>query len=385
MLSRPHSFDEIVGHTPYVELFKDHIEHNTLPHFIILCGAEGLGKTSLANLIAINLNYGFGNSPEKEKAIQNVIDKDLSIDCIKKYNMAKDSGKDTAREVLSEFSSVLSSTGKKVIICDECHAMSEAAQDVFLVDTEFIKDGTYLIMCTTNKEKLKPTLLSRAVVFTLRALKQSDMIQVLERVCEERNLNVQKGVLKMIAEWSDNKPRAALNVLNAFRDGKSVSNDMVRELIGYLKLDEVLPLLTTLSSSMTMGLSIISEMQIPDNMVELIVEAIRVKDGKPSYRLSPSEYKDARMQLNMVSIETLLKFLHKVASYQPLTRSGLIAAYTYAHVSFEKLMTKSYNIKQEELSQKLANQELAPDVSFQKKGVAPTLEDLLADSSFIED
>lgn len=193
MLKRPHDFSEVIGHEVYKRYFIERIKKDSLPQFIILNGPEGLGKTSLADILAITINYGFDDTPEKRRAISEVIDKQHSIDCIKKYNMAKDSGKDTAKEVLAELSPTMSSTGKKVVMCDECHAIVDAAQDVFLVETEFIPKNTYLIMMTTDLSRLKATLQSRAFTANLNQLTTSEMIKVLREETDRRNLTVQGG------------------------------------------------------------------------------------------------------------------------------------------------------------------------------------------------
>lgn len=388
MLKRPHSFDDIVGHSIIKKYFIERLQKGTLPQFMILEGPEGLGKTSLAEVIAVTLNYGFDDSPEKRKAISEVIDNRHSIDCIKKYNMAKDSGKDTAKEVLAELNPSMSSTGRKVIICDECHAISEAAQDVFLVDTEYIPKNTYLIMCTTDKSKLKSTLLSRAVSIPLSALKTAEMVQVLKSEVEARNIMIQGGdsVLRMIAEWADNKPRKALNILNAFGENERVSTDMVREFIGYMDVGEVLPLITSLTGSMTYGLTYISEIRLSDSMVDIIVELLRVKLGNTSYKMSLEDYHRVREALEKVPEECIMKFLHKITALPRLTKAGVISAFIYAHISYERLFSdESRNsVLIEEKAQKVDNIKLAPDIQVQQAMKAPTLDDLLSDSAVLD-
>lgn len=388
MLKRPHDFEDIIGHSVIKKYFTERLEKGTLPQFIILEGPEGLGKTSLAEVVAITVNYGFDDSPEKQKAISEVIDNRHSIDCIKKYNMAKDSGKDTAKEVLAELNPSMSTTGRKVIICDECHAISEAAQDVFLVDTEYIPKNTYLIMCTTDKSKLKSTLLSRAVSIPLTALKTNEMISVLKRETVSRNLTVQGGdaTLRMIAEWADNKPRRALNILNAFGDNERVSTEMIREFIGYMDVSEVVPLITSLTGSMTYGLTYISELKLSDSMIDIIVELLRVKLGNPSYKMSLEDYHRVHDAMENVPEECIMKFLHKIAALPKLTRAGLISAFIYSHISYERLFTdESRNsVLLEERSQKIENMPLAPDVQMNQATKAPSLDDLLANSAILD-
>lgn len=387
MLKRPHDFSEVIGHEVYKRYFIERIRKGNLPQFIILNGPEGLGKTSLADILAITINYGFDNTPEKRKAIAEVIDKQHSIDCIKKYNMAKDSGKDTAKEVLAELSPTMSSTGKKVVMCDECHAILDAAQDVFLVETEFIPKNTYLIMMTTDLSRLKATLQSRAFIANLNQLSTAEMVKVLREETERRNLTIQGGepVLRMIAEWADNKPRAALNILNAFGTNEIVNTDVVREFIGYMSLDEIMPLITSLNGSMTFGLTYISDMRLSDNLVDSLVEVLRIKLGQPSYKVSLEEYQRARRKLEGVQEESIMKFLHKVAGLPKLTRAGLISAYMYAHSSYERLFKDDTSILQEEEAQKLQNRELAPAVTATRFSQAPSIESLLSNSAIVEE
>lgn len=383
MLKRPHTFDDIIGHEVFKRYFIERIKRGTLPQFIILEGPEGLGKTSLAEIIAITLNYGFDDSPAKAKAVKEVIDNRHSIDCIKKFNMAKDSGKDTAKEVLAELSPAMSTTGRKVVICDECHAIVESAQDVFLVETEYIPKNTYLIMCTTDKSKLKATLLSRAVCIPLSALKTSQMVQVLKQEAIARGLIIQGGdtMLRVIAEWADNKPRAALNILNAFGEKDVVSTDMVREFIGAMDISEVLPLVTSLAGSLTYGLTYISEMKFSDGLVDALVELLRIKLGQPSYKVSMEQYQDARRKLESVPEEAIMKLLHKVAATPKLNRATMVSAYISAHMSFDRLFNSGKEVLLEEQTQKLGSRSLAPDIKSHERIKAPTLDDMLADSN----
>lgn len=389
MLGRPHSFDDIIGHTIIKRYLQERLDKGTLPQFVIFEGPEGLGKTSIAEILAVKINFGDVDSPARRKAVAEVIDNRHSIDCVAKYNMAKDSGKDTAKEVLAQLNPSMSSTGRKVIICDECHAISEAAQDVFLVDTEYIPKNTYLIMCTTDKSKLKPTLLSRAVCIPLAALKTADMVAVLKREVEARNLTIQGGdaILRMIAEWADNKPRKALNILNAFGENDKVSTDMVREFIGYMDVDEVLPLIVSLAGSMAYGLTYISDLRLSDSIVDITVELLRVKLGNPSYKMSIESYHRVRDALDKVPEECIMRFLHKITALPRLTKAGLISAFIYAHNSYERLFSdeKRNSVLMEEMSQKIENIPLAPDVSVRQQTSAPTLDDLLADSSILDD
>lgn len=189
--------------------------------------------------------------------------------------------------------------------------------------------------------------------------------------------------MRMIAEWADNKPRAALNILNAFGTNEIVSTDVVREFIGYMSLDEVMPLITSLNGSMTFGLTYISDMKLSDNLIDSLVEVLRIKLGQPSYKVSIEEYHRCRQQLENVTEESIMKFLHKVAGLPRLTRAGIISAYMYAHSSYERLFVDDKNVLHEEEAQKLQNRELAPAVTATRFSQAPSIESLLSNSTIL--
>lgn len=386
MIKRPHSFNEVIGHDVLKRYFQERIKSGTLPQFLILEGPEGLGKTSMAEIIAIDLNYGAEQSPQRDEAVRLVIDERKSIDCIAKYNMAKDSGKDTAKEVLESLNANMSSTGRKVVICDESHAIREDAQDVFLVETESLPKNVYLIMCTTKKSALKSTLLSRAAVIPLNPLTTSAMVKLLEQEVSSRGLTVQGGsaTLRMIAEWADNKPRAALNILNAFGDNGTVTTDMVHEFIGYMDMSEVLPLIASLGGSMTYGLGYIGEMRISDSLVDRTIELLRIKLGQPSYKMSVEDFHSARRQLENVPEESIIKFLHGITMVQKLTRSVIISSYVSAHVAYNKLVDRNVDVRSEELAKRTENMKIAQEVKPLGGGFkVPSIEDLIADSDIV--
>lgn len=387
LIRRPTSFDEVIGHPQFNLYFQDHIRDDNMPQFLILTGPEGLGKSALADLIAIGINYGLDDSPDKRKAIEDVIVKNRSTDCIKKFNMAKTKGTSTAKEVLAELNITLSPTGRKVVICDECHQLEEDAQDTFLVDTEYLPHNTYLIMCTTDIRAIKPALQSRALTISLSTLKSADMVVILQKAVEERHLKIQGGdtTLRLIASWADGKPRNALSILDAFSNGQSVSTDMINAFIGYLDVDEVIPLITCLGGSMTAGLTYISEMKLSDSIVDITIEILRLKLGQPSYKVSFSNARMIREALEGVPEASIVKFLHQIAGAPRLTRAVVISAFVSSCVTYKELMMSDDTVLATELGQKAEaarSIDLMPRSDF--KG-APSFAGMLASSGIVDE
>ena len=385
-MHRPKSFNEVVGHKWLVDYLVTHIQNGTLPHFLILEGQEGLGKTSLADLIALSLVYGINDSESRTKGYNDVVVNASSNDYIKRFKCSEEGGKEAAKVIRDEMNATFIAGDKpKVIICDECHGLSDAAQDLFLAETEFISDRVYIIMLTTELNKLKASLRSRAVPLHLSPLKQSDMVNVLKSEATSRRLNIQNPdiVFNMIAEWAECKPRTGLNILNAFADGESVSTNVIRELIGYLDVKEVLPLLASLSGSMTFGLNFINEMTINPTLVNIVSECIAIKSGHASYKVKMTDVTAIRDQLVNVETEQLVKFLYGLTAQPVIHKSTLINAYIGAHRSFCNLVKES--TKDLKVYEDIQRADAAIQETHSVQAKAPTFDDLLRESTIIDE
>lgn len=372
MPKKPTSFDDIVGHRSLITFLQEHLEKDTLPQFIIFEGDEGIGKTSIAKIIASQL---VGNDSQ---TVQRVIQENKSTEAVLLYNMSINGGKDAAKEVEANLGLGISGLTRKVIILDEAHGLSEAAQDVFLVSTEYLQKGVYLFMCTTDSLNLKPTLKSRALTLHLNHLSQAQMTQLLTEYAKERNLRIQAeaSTIRMIAQWADGKPRIALNLLEGFSPGSSISADTIKEFVDFLDAEDILPLLSSLHGSMSLGLSYISEMKINSSFVPLLVEILKVKMGAGTYRLSISEVRAVREQLKDVPIETLVKFIYKVSGLPRLTRTSLISAFLQCHADLEALTTPLP--KKEIIEAEMSLKREASDGKLPEQKSAPTLDMLLS-------
>lgn len=383
-MRRPETFEDIIGHDYFVEYFRNHITKGTLHHFIIMDGPEGLGKTSFADIIALSLVYGIEKSPERDQAYLDVVVGNKSNDYIKRFKCSEDGGKDVARLIKDEMHATFNLDRPKVIICDECHGFTEQAQDVFLAETEFIDEKVYMIMLTTESNKLKASLKSRAVPIHLNPLKLQDMIKVLGKEVADKNLKLQSeaATLQMIAEWADCRPRTGLNILNAFANGSTVSTNAVRELIGYMDVRDAVILLATLSGSMTYGLSYIMEMVVNPTLISIVIECITIKSGQTSYKLKLDDVRFVREQLQDVTVEQLVKFLHGITKSQQLTRTHIINAYISAHSSYNVLTKPDTSDMLSVENVQRAN--ISMEVNPEGMTSAPTFEDLLLSSDIVD-
>lgn len=352
-------FEEVLGNKNTVNFLLDHIQRGTLPTRIIFEGEEGLGKTSLAKLIAMGVNCSGStkpcyNCPSCRQIMNDVIENNKDTDSVKVYNMSVDSGKDAAKEVKANLSATMSSTGKRVVICDEAHGMSDAAQDVFLVDMEYLPKNTYIIFCTTNAENLKKTLKSRAFTIRLHRPKKKEIVAMLAEVATRNELTVQGGpaTLSLIADWAECKPRKAINLLEGFGTNRPVSTEMIKEFIDYVEVDEIIPILDALSGSLTAGLAYAQEMRLNPTIIDLLSDALTIKLGGACYKFSADDLRKLRAYLQNVTEEALITFLREVTRFPTLTRSAVVSALLAAHPLGEKIDKQDATVLQNELMQK---------------------------------
>ena len=391
MPDRPLTFNDIIGHPNLNEFFLNHLSGDTLPQFLILEGEEGLGKTSFAKLLAMGICCESTHSrpcyscPSCREISEQVIQNNRSTESVRLYNMSIDGGKDAARDVVSHLTLGLSGLSHKVVILDEAHGMTAAAQDAFLVNTEYLPKGVHMILATTNTSNLSATLKSRALSIRLNKIKQSDIVLILRREVEKRGLTIQGGdaTLNLIAQWANGKPRIALNLLGGFAPNSSVSAATIKEFIGFMDIDEVTPLLTYLGGSMTHGIAYISEMKISDSLIDIIIETLRIKKDQASYKLSRDDAIKLRRATASVSEESLVKFIYELSALPKLTTTGVIAAFIRAHDSFENLFKENTGVLNDELRQK--SQQAPPEIKQTQQRMAPTLDALLKLGSVIKE
>lgn len=383
-------FDEIIGNKNIVSFLQSHLNKGTLPNKIIFEGEEGLGKTSIAKLLAMGINCTGDTKPcyccPNCKAIaKTVIEDNKNLDCVQIYNMSVDSGKEAAKLVKNNLSASMSATGKRVIICDEAHGMSDAAQDVFLVDMEYLPKDVYLFFCTTDAQNLKKTLKSRSFPVNLRRPKRNELIKLLTEVAAKNQLNVQSGAatLALIADWAECKPRKAINLLEGFGMNAAVSTAMVKEFVDYVEVEEVLPILDSLSGSLTSGLSYIQTCRINPSIVDLFSDILTIKVGGNCFKFSADDLIVVRKKLGDIPTERLILFLKTLTSTPTLTRAVLVNALLTAHPMKEEVAVFNPSVLQDELVQKSE----VPQAKVPSAGTrvqAPSMDMLLRGASRVQ-
>jgi DNA polymerase III delta prime subunit len=326
MAEKLKTLDQVIGQQNIVKWFASCIQRDKMPQVIMLQGPAGIGKTSIAKIVACEIAYM--NNPEKlEAAKVSVIDESKSTDCVRLYNMSNLKSQEAVTEVKSDLTIGFSSTGRKVIIMDEAHGMSDEAQDSLLTSFESLQNQVYIIICSTELESFRDAFLSRCVLRRLKNLSQGEMRTFLKRRIEENNLKFELSlpmVYTLIGTYTGREPRRAINLLDSFEEGSTVT---VQELETFFNVYEGKQLLTLVDylygGNILSGLEFIVDMDMSSTFQSTLLEIVRVAENGQSTLLSVDAVLHLRSLVDRDGINNLLGFAIDCTTHGRITRSAI--------------------------------------------------------------
>lgn len=340
---------ELYGQSVTIELLLDRLKNlDTFPRFIILEGEEGLGKTSIAKIIAMSIRC-INRNPNGEpcyecdncKAIINeTIIEGVSSHNVYLYKLASAGGKDTINEMITSINTKSVDESPRVFIGDEAHRMSEAAQDALLCDAETLPDNVFLIFCTTEIHSLNKSLVSRATKYKLRRLSNKEMRNLILNEIRKDNLilDYQDIIINLISEAAENKPREAISILNSMKDSsRLIKLEKLKLYLGVEQSDELLGIIEALDQPIHIGLSRIQDLTISANtqstLVMCLSSIISLKSGGESKI-------DVTGMSSIPNTEDLITLLYNVSCIEKMDKTKLTGAFVKSHRSYETLVRK---------------------------------------------
>ncbi len=213
---RPLNFDSVVGQRSLTTTLKNSISSGKLAHAYLFCGPRGVGKTTCARIFAkaINcFNPQDGGEPCGQCESCQAFDQQRSLN-IHELDAASNNSVEDIRELCKQVL-IPPQTGRyKVFIIDEVHMLSSAAFNAFLKTLEEPPSYVIFILCTTEKHKILPTILSRCQVYDFQRMTVKNTIDHLMYVAEKEGYTAEPEALGLIAEKADGGMRDALSIFD---------------------------------------------------------------------------------------------------------------------------------------------------------------------------
>ncbi len=232
---RPKSFETLVGQPHVVRALTNALEQQRIHHAYLFTGTRGVGKTTLARIIAKSLNCETGITA-KPCGVCNActeIDKGRFVDLLE-VDAASNTQVDAMRELLENAQYAPTSGRFKVYIIDEVHMLSKSAFNAMLKTLEEPPEHVKFILATTDPQKVPVTVLSRCLQFNLRQIASPTIIEHLQDILTQENIPFEGSGVQLIAHAAEGSMRDALSLTDqAIAYGNQAVNEAdVRSMLG---------------------------------------------------------------------------------------------------------------------------------------------------------
>jgi len=212
---RPQSFSEVVGQEHIKRSLQNAIRYNRLPHALLFSGPKGVGKTTMARILAKALNCERGPSIEPcNKCIScKEIDLGNSID-VQEIDGASNRRISEVREIRENVKYRPSRGRYKVYIIDEVHMLTEEAFNALLKTLEEPPPHVIFVFATTEPHKVPPTIVSRCQRFPFHRISSSIICHRISEIASAEKIDIEEDAIRLIAHSSEGSLRDALSLLD---------------------------------------------------------------------------------------------------------------------------------------------------------------------------
>ncbi len=237
---RPQVFEDLIGQELAVKTIFNSIKKNKIPNAYLFTGIRGVGKTTIARIVAKALNC--------EKGLENLCNDNFCGNCeaiinsnhidVLEMDAATKTSVDDIRELI-EFSRYGPSSAKfKIFIIDEVHMLSKQAFNALLKTLEEPPEYLKFIFATTELKKIPITILSRCQRFDLPRIRSEELFQYIKKITKLENGSAKDDALKLIVKISEGSVRDALSLLDRVlvslsNQKKEIDLESVQKIFGY--------------------------------------------------------------------------------------------------------------------------------------------------------
>ena len=317
---RPQTFEEVVGQDHVTRTLRNAILADRVAHALLFSGPRGVGKTSVARIMAKAMNCGDGPTPSPCNGCQSCkeITEGISLDVFE-IDGASNRGINEIRELRENIKYMPSHGRFKIYIVDEVHMLTTEAFNALLKTLEEPPSHVLFFFATTEAHKIPITILSRCQRHNFKRIGLEDMVTSLKRVSQEMSFHIGDKSLVLLAREAGGSMRDALSLLDqvmAYSEG-SISEAQVLDSLGAIDRRVVFDLASSLlAGNVIEALSLLEEVynhghdlkRLYAQVLEHFRHLLVVKMGKGASSLvdvSSQETTLMRQQVEQVSFESI--------------------------------------------------------------------------------
>jgi len=278
---RPGTFSEMVGQQHVLQALVNALESGRLHHAYLFTGTRGVGKTTVARILAkcLNCDTGITATPCGECGACAEIAEGRSVDLIEVDAASKTKVEDT-RELLENVQYTPTRSRYKIYLIDEVHMLSNHSFNALLKTLEEPPPHALFLLATTDPQKLPATVLSRCLQFNLKNMQPEQIVAHLEQVLTAESVPSDPEALALIARAAEGSMRDALSLTDqaiAYGEGK-LTGAQVAEMLGTVDRGKVLDLIAAL---------------LDDNAAEVLSLVAHIAEHAPDYVSTLDELSNA--------------------------------------------------------------------------------------------
>ncbi len=321
---RPQTFNDVAGQEPVVRTLSNAIGQGRIGHAFLFAGPRGVGKTSVARILAKSLNCEKGPTATPCNVCPNCreITEGTSMD-VREIDGASNRGIDEIRELRENVKFAPAASKYKIYIIDEVHMLTREAFNALLKTLEEPPGHVIFIFATTENNKVPATILSRCQCYDFRRISLSQIATNLGKVAQAEGITISPTALSWVAEAGDGSMRDAQSIFDQVISyaGLKIADDDVEEILGLADRKYLYHLSeTVLAHNACDCLMILAEAYLAGidmkHFYSMLLKHFRnlllvkiAADGSSAFDIAPEQVEKLKNQVQNVSRETLQRYL----------------------------------------------------------------------------